>query len=109
MNVHLKFFHHLSKITFFIVFLSMISCGESREERAKKCDCTQASFKHWYDQGGTMGLIAKIADDGQRDYSWAKNAAIEGGSDLIGFPADEEKFGDCWYKGFLDSYDKTEK
>ena len=53
-----------------------------------------------------MGYIARIANDGKRDYSWAKNQAIENGGDMMGFPADEKKFGDCWYKGYLKSYDE---
>ncbi len=82
------------------------SCGQNKEERAKSCTCEQDAEKRWYEQGATMGTLAKIADDGKRDCNWAKNQAINSGGDMLGYPADEEKYGDCWCKGFLDAYDK---
>ena len=89
-----------------VTMIGLIGCGPSHEERAKTCNCEESSQKYWYNQGATMGTIASIADDGKRDYNWAKNQAIENGGEMMGFPSDEKKFGDCWYKGFLDSYDK---
>ncbi len=53
-----------------------------------------------------MGVLAKISNDGKRDCDWAEDFAVENSSEVIGFPTDEAKYGDCWRKGFLESYDK---
>jgi hypothetical protein len=98
------------KLIGLITFTSamLTGCGPNQEEKAKACNCDDFSQKEWYDQGARMGNLAKIASDGKRDCDWAKNFAINEGGELISYPADEEKYGDCWNKGFLESYDKKE-
>ena len=53
-----------------------------------------------------MGGIAALASDGKRDYSWGRNQATEHWNGIFEFPADEKRFGDFWYKSFLEAYDK---
>jgi hypothetical protein len=91
-----------------ILFASAIltGCGPNKEERAKSCNCDDSEQKYWYNKGATVGHIAKISDDGKRDCDWAENFAIDNSNELVGFPTDEEKYGDCWRKGFLESFDE---
>ncbi len=88
-----------------LVTITLSGCGHSREERASSVNCKNLASSNWYSNGRAMGSIASIASDGKRDCNWGKKQAIESESDLFGYPADEENYGDCWCKGFLDGYD----
>jgi hypothetical protein len=96
------------KLIGLITFTSamLTGCGPNQEEKAKACNCEESDQKYWYDKGVTVGVLAKISNDGKRDCDWAEDFAVDNSSEVIGFPTDEAKYGDCWRKGFLESYDK---
>jgi hypothetical protein len=85
--------------------ISQEGCDPSREQKTSTANCKNSFRSNWFSNGRAMETFPPIPSDGKLDCNWLKKQAIESGSDIFGYPVDEEIFRDRSCKGHLNGFD----